>query len=194
MASKRDLRDFVRYGVLASRPELYKAYMEQGLSLQDLREAVERDLPDCREFITELRCLEKAPVFLQAMYGDMRETCMHWGFELGAGWLPIVERLCEQAESLNRKYAGRATVKAEQVKQKWGELTVYYSVDGESPEELREEFKAVLIAAADKAAGTCERCGRPATHFTRGWISPACDECDKPKEKKNASKEEGLQG
>lgn len=43
--------------------------------------------------------VEKYPRMFKNRYGDMRETCMCWGFAVGDGWYKIIASLCAQIQS-----------------------------------------------------------------------------------------------
>lgn len=59
-----------------------------------------------------------------------------------------------------------------QIKEKYGTLRFYTSFT--TPELIR--FTNKYEALSEK---TCIECGYPATHMTKGYILPLCDECDK---------------
>lgn len=42
--------------------------------------------------------VEKYPRMFKNRYGDMRTTCMCWGFECGDGWFKILDSLCSNIE------------------------------------------------------------------------------------------------
>lgn len=44
------------------------------------------------------KLVEKYPHMFKNRYGDMRTTCMCWGFECGDGWYQILDSLCGQIE------------------------------------------------------------------------------------------------
>lgn len=48
-----------------------------------------------REELDSALC-EKYPLIFKNRYGDMRETCMCWGFSCGDGWYTIIDKLCEE--------------------------------------------------------------------------------------------------
>lgn len=103
--------------------------------------------------------------------GDPRYTCMAWGLEVGNGWQEILEELSEAISKIDPE----GKVKAEQVKEKFGTLSFYFS----STEDLREQVWALVRAAEEKSAVTCEKCGAPGKRRGGGWIKTLCDDCDK---------------
>lgn len=60
----------------------------------------------------------------------MTETCMCWGWEHGQGWDEIVRQASCELEVLNRMWYPKYKVRiqADQIKEKFGELTWYWSV------------------------------------------------------------------
>lgn len=42
---------------------------------------------------------EKYPLIFRDRNGDMRETCMCWGFEHGDGWYNIIDLMCHRIQS-----------------------------------------------------------------------------------------------
>ncbi len=75
----------------------------------------------------EKQIVEKYPVMFQDYGGDMRKTCMHWGFECGDGWYNIINTLCQDVEMI----IGEKDIKviADQVKEKFGGLRFYYHIE-----------------------------------------------------------------
>lgn len=125
----------------------------------------------------EAALLEIAPIFLEKMYGDKMETCMHWGCECGEGWFQILKDFCQKIEEENKQLNGTGKIVANQIKEKWGVLTIYLSFDGEISDDLKEKVEHLLEEAEEASWNTCERCGKPATQTTKGWIHRLCDTC-----------------
>lgn len=73
------------------------------------------------------------------------------------------------------------------IKEKWGCLNLYCNYGS-------EELYSLISVYEDISWNTCIKCGKPATHTSKGWISPYCEECvnkdDKYKYIKRDSKEE----
>jgi hypothetical protein len=117
----------------------------------------------------EMKLVEKYPDALSEYGGDMRQTCMAWGFECGAGWYKILEELCEKVGNIpGFKFA--------QVKEKFGVLTVYY--DGPNDKKNREIVREAIDEAENKSIVTCESCGEPGKRSNDGgWISVECKTC-----------------
>jgi len=62
--------------------------------------------------------------------GDMRRTCMHWGFACGDGWFDIINNLSREITVL--AITNNIDVIADQVKEKFGGLRFYYHIECES--------------------------------------------------------------
>ena len=111
----------------------------------------------------EKKLVEKYPNLYKNYGGDVRETCMYWGFECGDGWYDLIDRLSAKLELLN--------VVASQVKEKFGELRFY--IEGWSDEV--DDFISDAVAESCK---TCERCGKEGELRGGGWLRTLCDECE----------------
>ena len=60
---------------------------------------------------------------------DERQTCMCWGCECSDGWYDIISELCETLQ-FNTDRNGYPQVVFQQVKEKYGSLTIYhYTID-----------------------------------------------------------------
>ena len=118
----------------------------------------------------EKKLVEKYPDALSDYGGDIRKTCMAWGFECGNGWFKILEEFCEKVGNIpGFKFA--------QVKEKFGILTIYYN--GPNTEKDREVVRAAINEAENKSVVTCETCGEPAKRTSKGgWISVECKKCE----------------
>jgi hypothetical protein len=57
--------------------------------------------------------------------GDMRETCLHWGFECGPGWFKILKDLATELKHEDVL----ETITVDQVKEKFGTIRFYVSFD-----------------------------------------------------------------
>lgn len=100
------------------------------------------------------------PNLYRDRHGDMRRTCMVWGFP-GDGWEPLIRRLSEKLEPLG--------VRAVQVKEKFGGLRFY--IDNGSPEAYQ-----AIREAEEESLQTCETCGKPGVPREGGWTLTLCDQ------------------
>lgn len=111
------------------------------------------------------------PTFFREMYGDPRETCMHWGCSVGEGWFDLIYGLClkikEENPSPDFKFA--------QIKEKFGHLTVYADGGNKKIYELIEN-------AWKESEKTCEICGTKGNVTLEGrWVKALCGDCRKKK-------------
>lgn len=99
------------------------------------------------------RLLKAAPRF----YGDV-----HFGFQCGSGWVPILERLGRRAEPTG--------FKAVTVKEKFGGLRVY-------TDYTNDVLSAAIREAESESLVTCESCGSLGRirSTKRGWVYVSCD-------------------
>ena len=126
------------------------------------------------------------PLLYANRHGDMRETCMVWGFEIKDGWFKLVYELSSKLELLIAQYIEDEKAKpildegstidnskswwprADQVKEKFGTLRFYLTYG-------TDEMFQLINEAEDKSALTCEVCGQPGVLRGGGWMFCACD-------------------
>ena len=132
----------------------------------------------------EKKLQEAAPTFLKRMYGPIEETCMHWGIETGDGWFELLKKFCTKVEEMNSRLAP-AKIVAEQVKSKFGNLTIYFLWENDiglstvEEDNAEEEYWKLFREAEAEADRTCEICGategvKYARHM---MLCPSCKEC-----------------
>ena len=115
----------------------------------------------------EKKLIDICPDALSDYGGDMRQTCMAWGFECGDGWYKILEELCQKVSKLS-------TFKFEQVKEKFGMLTIYFSAS----EGQHDIARKIVDEAEEKSCSVCEGCGGRGKRQSRGgWLSTECNKC-----------------
>lgn len=114
----------------------------------------------------EIKVKDLYPKFFERLHNCTEYTsCMYWGLSVGPGWLPLVEEAAQKIEALNQN------VICEQVKEKFGELTIY--IDNPT-----EDAYNILREVRHKASGICEDCGQPGTFRNQYWLRTQCDACD----------------
>ncbi len=109
------------------------------------------------------------PVLCQGVGGDMRQTCMAWGFDCGDGWEPLIRRAMEKIDAarINNPDAGKLA----QVKEKFGTLRIYL-------ERGTDEMWDAANEAEQDSANVCESCGiRDGVTTEGGWIKTLCGKC-----------------
>jgi hypothetical protein len=126
-----------------------------------------------------------------------------WGPECGEGWHPIIIEALQRIHALlSDEEAARFHIN--QIKQKWGELRIYWTLvraeDEAEPQKLtriretvvginlsqdwqdarRAAIQAIVATARVKANSTCEQCGAPGVLHPVGHVQVLCAEHIKP--------------
>lgn len=157
---------------------------------------------------------EKYPSVFVDVGKSPRESCMAFGLECAPGWKEPLHRGCMILEKIFNQTGIRT--KAEQVKEKFGGLRFYYSI--EVPEELAEKANTDLDSLKDKKERnecynaknrveyfteligkvvsvmeydcdtSCETCGEVGEPRGGGWIVTLCDGCHSKNEEEKAKK------
>lgn len=112
-----------------------------------------------------LKLLKDFPDLYQDYYRSMKETCMCWGFDCGDGWFKLIYNLSKKLS----KYC----VIASQVKEKYGTLNYYYSINGTDKDG--ERVYKFVDKAERKSAKICEVCGKRGKLNDGGWLSVRCN-------------------
>lgn len=70
------------------------------------------------------------PILFQMRHRPCSETTMCWGFECNKGWHTAIASACRELEMLNIQYYPkyRVRIQADQIKEKFGTLRFYWSV------------------------------------------------------------------
>jgi hypothetical protein len=113
-------------------------------------------------------------------------SLMVFGFEISDGWYPLLWSLFERLEfELN----GKNQFEILQVKEKWGDLTIYWSgfSRGENAEKLDDKTFARIAHWIDHAeevsSSICENCGRLGKRRGGSWVKTLCDVCEEGRTK-----------
>ncbi len=117
-------------------------------------------------------------------------TCMAWGFECGDGWYNLIHDLCETIQNrIDSSSIHFPQIIAGQVKEKFGSLRFYYSLDyGKLTEEEKDEvgyyheneIEGMISFAEHLSAHICETCGaRGEIRYKQGWYYCACEKHSK---------------
>lgn len=118
---------------------------------------------DLSEF--ELKMLETYPEWFEGLKQSPSESCLSWGFEIGEGWHPLIEKLCADIKSVLKE---DDMFRVEQVKEKFGTLRFYYS--GSTNTDVRE----LVWEAEEKTGKICEVCGKAGKTRGKGWLTTLC--------------------
>ena len=117
-----------------------------------------------RELESEL--VKKYPKLFEQYGGDPRKTCMAWGCAHGDGWFALLDELCSKLSKFE-------SVVFEQIKEKFGGLTIYISCEEHDFDQAHE----LIGEYYDKSKTVCETCGKPGQIRKGSWIHVACDDC-----------------
>jgi hypothetical protein len=108
---------------------------------------------------------------------SVTESAMVFGFDCGRGWLPLIDKFCQELEKLlEGKYPGYKTGKPSfeitQIKEKYGSLRIYTNFTNDDIEALIEKYEALSLK-------TCEECGEKGSprNIIKGWIRTLCNKC-----------------
>lgn len=100
-----------------------------------------------------------------------------WMDDIPLGWnIAFGKQMVEELGALLEKYNYQDEYSICQIKEKFGGLRWY---DNGFPTEGYEEYKEWLDKYEELSYKTCIDCGKPAKYFTRGWITPICEDCAK---------------
>lgn len=115
------------------------------------------------------------PLLFADRFGDMRSTCMCWGFACGNGWEPIIREAAKKLEPIIQKYiddnpSDKYHPRASQIKEKFGTLRFYLSHGTDEMFEIAEQ-------AESKSADVCEECGEKGELRQGSWFRTLCDGC-----------------
>jgi hypothetical protein len=121
----------------------------------------------------DAKLCEKYPLIMSDRRLDMLETAMCWGFDHGDGWYNLLDSAMHLVQShidmVNKRGYTIEQVVFEQVKEKFGMLTIYHR-GGNSYTE------GVLRMAEEMSRHVCEECGDVGYPNEKGWIRTLCDE------------------
>ncbi len=126
-----------------------------------------------RQELDEKLCAKYPKIFANR-HGDMKQTCMVWGFECSDGWYWLIDQLCSNLQwntDKNNRDGKYPQVVASQVKEKFGGLSFY--VESATPEQY-----AVISFVESLSYKVCENCGSTKNiGHTKGWITTLCEDC-----------------
>jgi len=116
------------------------------------------------------------PLTFRDRHGDMRATCMVWGFP-GSGWEPLIRRAAEKIEPIIQKFVeeggekdGVHRLTSMQVKEKFGTLRWYFTLS-------HPEIDTIIREATKASSETCEDCGEEGKTRGSGYVLTQCDDC-----------------
>ncbi len=119
--------------------------------------------------ISDLMTLKKAEPVDKSLENKKIEPIwdlMVFGIDTGDGWFNLIDVLFTELEKITKG----GILHVDQVKEKYGELTIYLNTDNELA------FK--LVSNAEKISREiCENCGRPGKTYDDGWVVTLCPKC-----------------
>ena len=102
-----------------------------------------------------------------------------WADSIPRGWrLAFGDQMIEELNQLLRKYSVE-DYQILQIKEKYGGLRWY---DNGFPRIGFDEYNTWVYKYEGLSLRTCINCGKPAIGYTKGWITPLCEECMKDME------------
>ena len=126
------------------------------------------------------KLVEKYPKIFKDRYGDIRSSCMPWGFDCRDGWYNIIDRMCGLI-AWDIEKNGMPEVVATQVKEKFSSMRFYYQGGN-------ERTHGIVDMAEQMSGITCEVCGLPGKHVDLGWQFTLCE-----KHAEEYAKERGIE-
>lgn len=97
-----------------------------------------------------------------------------WEESIPVGWyIAFGEKMIEELNTLLEKYSFVDDYRIMQIKEKFGVLCWYESG---FPADGYDEYNEWYNKYEKLSEKTCIVCGEPATHMSRGWILPLCEE------------------
>ena len=150
----------------------------------------------------EQQLVAKYPKIFTQYGGDVRDTCMAFGFECGDGWYNIIEALCasiqNECDHINRMYPHQLQAVAAQVKEKYGTLRFYLdynyadNLDESEMAKLGNTFLFIdgMVSMAEAMSErVCSQCGGAYTlDKTSPFPHPVCSACETVLAEEHASR------
>jgi hypothetical protein len=128
----------------------------------------------------EIELVKKYPKILRDYKGDPMQTCMAWGMECDDGWYKLLDRCMEKLQYFCDlcfyRSGEEVQVVANQIKEKYGTLSFYYS--GEGGSRIEWDIIDDIISESERhSAQTCEESGEHGCLCHRGgWYKTLCYE------------------
>jgi hypothetical protein len=125
---------------------------------------------------------EKYPLIMAERHLGAMQTAMCWGFDHGDGWYYLLDSAMHLVQShidmINRRGYTIEQVVFEQVKEKFGMLTIYHRGGNAYTD-------GVLRMAEEMSRHVCEECGNVGYPTAAGWIRTLCDKHHAEHEERN---------
>ena len=99
-----------------------------------------------------------------------------WHEYLPMGWQSLFLDLCDIiAMTLKHKKIDLSHFRLQQVKEKFGEMRIYWSFQG--PSEISNQIDEMVDTICHLSGRLCCQCGKPAQYQSKGWVCPYCHDC-----------------
>ena len=118
------------------------------------------------------KLVEKYPKIFIDRHGDMRQTCMCWGFDCSDGWYFLIDHLCKSIQGYidSNSHLNISQVVATQVKEKFGSLRFYYNGGNDL-------IQGMVWFAEHLSHYICEECGKEGEVVNKSaWLMCRCPE------------------
>lgn len=144
---------------------------------KELEDKLAEDFPFMRQTESLSRQLEEGHI------GDLYGA---FGCECDNGWFDLIYSLCTEITGVYKKYGIPIDITVEQVKEKYGSLRFYYSVQkpnhetvfSDKEKEAHNDVRKLVNQWEKKSETVCEKCGKPGKlREDLPWIQTLCDEC-----------------
>lgn len=111
---------------------------------------------------------------LEARYPWLATKRLDWGYEIGRGWLKILEDFFAKVDAA---LPGGAGFTLRQAKEKMGGLRLAYLISDDVPAAAAARISIAHQLAYARAYYTCEVCGAPGSLYSiGGWWTTVCAE------------------
>ena len=129
----------------------------------------------------DTKLCEKYPLIMAERRLGAMQTAMCWGFDHSDGWYNLLDNAMYlvqvHVDRVKRRGEEIEQVVFEQVKEKFGMLTIYHRGGDDYTD-------GVLRMAEQMSRCTCEECGAPGYSTKTGWIRTLCDTHHKEREER----------
>jgi hypothetical protein len=123
----------------------------------------------------EQRFYAEFPDLLRQHTLSVMESCLAFGLEIGDGWGPLLRELLTNMKKYGTEHG--IEIEITQVKEKFGELRVYFMLRTCSDGSCLDELEDMVDAASDKSREICELCGKSGKIRESSWLMARCAAC-----------------
>lgn len=101
---------------------------------------------------------------------------INYGIECDEGWKDIISDTIDDVRELCKREKAKVSVQIMQIKEKMGELRIYFSIIPDT-HEIKDEISKIEIEAARKSRTVCEICSKPGKERRYSRIKTLCWRC-----------------